>query len=230
MPRAATCRYSGRPAAAPASARAKIARHCSRAGSRCSQVDRQRPAARRAAMLLEQIELGVEALRAAHQVEVAHRLHHAVPQAVEARRRCRSSSPRWPPSAGRLRARRRCGGCRCAPVVKPAAPASSASRSERAHRGDVVVGGGLAARPRARPSRTRAAGRAAPARRSRSRAASRRARPCTRRSVSQPQRMPSASAAPGMSSTPSISSIRPSSRPGPHRREADAAVAHHDAW
>ena len=44
--------------------------------------------------------------------------------------------------------------------------------------------------------------------------------------VSHCQSMPSCSAVPGMSSTPSMSSIRKSSRAGPHRREADAAVAH----
>ena len=46
--------------------------------------------------------------------------------------------------------------------------------------------------------------------------------------VSHPQRMPSASAVPGMSSTPSISPIRKSCCRRAHRREADAAVAHHD--
>ena len=46
--------------------------------------------------------------------------------------------------------------------------------------------------------------------------------------LSQPQVMPSVSAVPGMSSTPSISSISHSSLPGPHRRESDAAVAGDD--
>ena len=45
---------------------------------------------------------------------------------------------------------------------------------------------------------------------------------------SQRKSMPSWSAVPGMSSTPSISSIRNDSLAGAHRREADAAVAHHE--
>ena len=55
-----------------------------------------------------------------------------------------------------------------------------------------------------------------------------RARRGTRGSVSQPHWMPAVSAAPGMSSTPSISPMSHSWRSGGHRREADAAVAHHD--
>ena len=43
---------------------------------------RQRPAAG-ACQLLDQVELGVEALRPAHQVEIADHLHHAVLQALE---------------------------------------------------------------------------------------------------------------------------------------------------
>ena len=39
--------------------------------------------------------------------------------------------------------------------------------------------------------------------------------------------MPAASAAPGMSSTPSISPMSQSRWSAAHRREADAAVAHH---
>ena len=47
MPRAAVCRYSGKPCATAASTRACIVRYCSPPGSRCSQViDRGRPLAR----------------------------------------------------------------------------------------------------------------------------------------------------------------------------------------
>ena len=56
----------------------------------------------------------------------------------------------------------------------------------------------------------------------------RRGRRGTRGNVSHSHERPSCRAVPGMSSTPSISSMRRSWSAGPHRREADAAVAHHD--
>ena len=83
-------------------------------------------------------------------------------------------------------------------------------------------------RPRgpARRARRPAPRRAAPGCRDRSCGARGRARRGTGRSVSHCQSMPSCRAVPGMSSTASITSTRKSSAPGPHRREADPAVAH----
>ena len=86
---------------------------------------------------------------------------------------------------------------------------------ERGPCGDLV--GGRAprrARRRGRPSRRRAARRGAPGRRRRWRGAARRARRGTRGRSPSPRSRPSCSAVPGMSSTPSISSISQSWRSG----------------
>ena len=76
-----------------------------------------------------------------------------------------------------------------------------------------------------RPSRTRAPRRAGRACRGRARAGRARARRGTRGTTPSPTGSPRPSAVPGMSSTPSMSSIEPFVAVGPHRREADAAVA-----
>ena len=99
---------------------------------------------------------------------------------------------------------------------------------DRGHRLDVVGGRGLVAARRARPSRSRAPRRAAPACRRRAPSARGRPRRGTRGRSPSPTGCRPTSAAPGMSSTPSISPMSQSCRSGAHRREADAAVAHHD--
>ncbi len=102
-----------------------------------------------------------------------------------------------------------------------------AARTTSRHRGDVLGGGGLVARaPLAHDVGAHRAVRhlRGDVERARHRVEASR----YSGKVSQPQVMPSASAVPGMSSTPSISWISQSSRLGPHRREADPAVAHHD--
>ena len=93
-------------------------------------------------------------------------------------------------------------------VEKPSAPASIALAHDRRHLRRCRRAWPARSSRRARPSRRRAPRRAAPACRRRARSGRARARRGTRGSVSQPQRMPSASAVPGMSSTPSISPIR----------------------
>ena len=103
------------------------------------------------------------------------------------------------------------------------APRAGGARIAR----DVVVGRGLAGDARARPSRTCAARRAAPAARSRSRAASRRARPCTRRRSPSPTGCPRRAPSRGCPRRPPSARSALAIAPRPHRREADAAVAHH---
>ena len=148
------------------------------------------------------------------------------------------ASPQRATHARRARPRRRtCPGtgspsiARCAivrDVETPSAPASMPSRTIAGHRRDVVGRSPARCAPRAHPSRSRAPRRAAPACRCRcaSGCVSRKSR--NSGNVSQPQRMPSDSAAPGMSSTPSMSPMSHSCSVGLRRREADAAVAHDD--
>ena len=98
--------------------------------------------------------------------------------------------------------------------ARPSAAMSSAWRARGARR--------------ARPSRSVAAPRAAPAARRRCRTAGRRARRGTRGTTASSTSRPSCSTVPGMSSTPSISSMRRSWSSGVHGCEADAAVADDD--
>ena len=128
--------------------------------------------------------------------------------------RCRTARPRrrtCPAPARRPSAR--CPSVR--EVEKPSAPASIASCTIARHGGDVVGGGRLVRARRARPSRTRAPRRGRPACRCRcANVRPRRARRGTRGTSPSSTSMPSASAVPGMSSTPSIRPMSHSSAPG----------------
>ena len=224
MPRAAVCRYSGRPSATPASTRACTCFHCSPPGSRCSQViDSGRPLAR--ASCSTRSNSASKRSRPAHQVEIADHLHHAVLQPVEGA-----------DDAGQL------GGVGLAGrgvlarggAVVVAASGGKAGRAglqrlahQRAHGGDVLGRGGWRRPARARPSPPCAPGRAAPAPGSPGCAACASSASMYCGKLSQSKRTPSASATPGMSSTPSIRSIRSACLALAQRREADAAVAHH---
>ena len=112
------------------------------------------------------------------------------------------------------------------PVEKPAAPACSASRTSAriAATSSAVAAAPASARSPITAMRTGSCG-----------TCTRKSRLCGMRAsasmycgkLSQSKRTPSASATPGMSSTPSIRSIRSACRALAQRREADAAVAHH---
>ena len=157
--------------------------------------DRQRAPAARARHLLEQVELGVEALGAAHHVEVAHRLEHAVPEPAkrggDARELARVDLGR-----GRRRAAR--GAMVVAAPGREAGGAGLERRAQqRAHRGDVVVGRDLVG-DRALAHHVHAQRVVRDLQRgSRSRAASRRSRPCTRRTTPSPTGCPRRAPSPG---------------------------------
>ena len=225
MPRAAACRYSGSPAATAASTRVADRLPLLAARVALQPGHRQRPA-RGARQLLDQVELGVEALgvRAAGRSRSPSGSRHgpgprrrsAMPHSSAA---LASDAGVSLPSEVRWLSLR--------PVLKPAAPASSASRTSARIAAMSSAPAAACWRRRARPSPPCAPGRAAPAPGSPGCAACASSASMYCGKLSQSQRMPSASAAPGMSSTPSISSISSASPARPHRREADAAVAHH---
>ena len=134
------------------------------------------------------------------------------------------------------RCRRTCRACECRVCLCAAACARSRSRARRPRRlRERSPPSGRfrrwSARRRccsARPSRRRAPRRAAPASPMSIGARLLRARRDTAGSSPTASRCLRRAPVPGMSSTPSISSIRKSCVSGPHRREADAAVAHDD--
>ena len=114
-------------------------------------------------------------------------------------------------------------------VVKPSAPGLDALGGERGHRGDVVGGGRLRCAPALahHVERARAPwGTWAPT--SMSWGDSVEGVEVLGEASPTPTSMPSCSAAPGMSSTPSISSMSHSWSSGRTGAKPDAAVAHHD--
>jgi hypothetical protein len=149
------------------------------------------------------------------------------PTPRRARGRSRTARPRRRRCPGDGLAVDRACGASVREVEKPERARAERLAHEARHGRDVVGVGGLVASRRARPSRRRARRRAGPGRRRRSR---RRGSSASRYSGkdSQPQRMPSARAEPGMSSTPSMSPMSQSRCAGSRRGEADAAVAHDD--
>ncbi len=225
MPRAAVCRNSGRPAATARSTRAWTCCHCSPPGSRCSQViDSGRPLAR--------ASCSTRSNSASKRSAPCSRSKSLTTCTTPC---CRPSKAlAMPRQFGRVGDAGRRVAARCGAVVVAAAGAKSPPRRLATPRAAARAWRRCrrhwpsAAPGHARPSPPCAAGRAAPAAGSRGCAACAPANPCTAGKLSQSKRTPSASATPGMSSTPYIRSI--SAGLGlalAQRREADAAVAHH---
>ena len=158
-------------------------------------------------------------------LQVGDHLEDAVARPRRGRAPMRRAAPPAS-SACPARGRAASGAGSCARWRSRRAPARSASLGEPRHLGDLV-GARPRARGRARRARRRAARSAAPARRRRARAASRASASRYSGNDSQRQSMPSCSAVPGNVLDALHQLDEEVLLPGPHRREADAAVAHH---
>ena len=163
MPRVRDLRaHRASPRRSRARSRSRIRCHCSVAPIALQQRDRAAGGRGSRAIVLEQIELGVEALRRRDHVEVADRLEHAVAEPVERRARAPRARARSASAAG-VAAPSRVRWLSLRPVENPTRAGLERVAHERAASPRCRRRSRPRRRPRARPSRTCAARRAAPA-------------------------------------------------------------------